>query len=323
MLARRDLLKAAAGLAALPLAGRAQPNWPSRAITYVVPLAPGGATDTSARLISERLSPRLNVPVVVENRAGAGGSIGAEYVARAPADGYTLLGGSISTHAINVSLYRKLGYHPLESFTPLAMIGMNPLLLVVPANSPYQSLAQMLDAARRAPGTLSFASAGPGTSQHMAGELLAFRTGTKLVHVPYKGSAPALQDVLGGQVNMMLDTAVACAPYVKSGKLRALATGYKVRLESFPDVPTVMESGVADFDVSSWLAVYARSGTEASIVSRLREEIGGVLRTPDMRERLRQLGTLPVDMDEAQMNRFLVAEIAKWKQVIDAAGINV
>lgn len=323
MLQRRRLLQASALLCPFTGTALAQDAWPSRPLTYVVPLAVGGATDILGRLISQRLAQKLGTTVVVENKTGAGGSIGTEFVARAPADGYTLLGGTISTHAINVSMYKNLGYDPIESFVPLAMIGLNPLLLVVPPNSPYRTVQEMFAAAAKSPGKLTFASAGNGTSMHMAMELLAYRAGLKLVHVPYKGSAPALQDVLGGQVDMVFDTAVVVAPYVKAGRVRALATGMKQRLDAFPEVPTIVESGIKDFEVYSWHAVFARRGIPAAAETRLRTEITDILRAPEVRDRMVQLGTMPVEMSPAEMNKFLTTEIEKWRQVINASAVKV
>ena len=200
-------------LAAMPAA--AQGNWPTgKPITYLVPFPPGGNTDTLARVIAQPLSKALGTPVVIENKGGAGGSVGSAIAARAPADGYTILGGTISSHAINVSLYAKLDYDPVKSFTPVAMLGSGPLVLVVPASSPYRTLADVLAAskAKAAAGGLTSASPGSGTSNHMALELLGYQTGVKFTHVPYKGSGPAVQDVIGGQVDMMFDTALVVGP---------------------------------------------------------------------------------------------------------------
>lgn len=207
---RRQLLKAAAAplaLACMPAAVMAQSNWPkAKVITYMVPFAAGGTTDQLGRLIAQQLGPALGTTVVVDNKAGAGGSVGSELASRTAPDGFTILGGTISSHAINVSLYPKLGYDPIKSFTPITLIGTNPLVLVVPANSPYKSLKDVLEASQKKSGGLSSASAGAGTSQHLALEMLAWKSGVKFTHVPYKGSGPAIQDVMGGQVDMMFDT---------------------------------------------------------------------------------------------------------------------
>ncbi|MGH8831260.1 MAG: Bug family tripartite tricarboxylate transporter substrate binding protein, partial [Polaromonas sp.] len=253
------LASAVAGALALP--GWAQGIWPAKPITYIVPFPAGGTTDILARLIGQKLGPVLGTTLVIDNRGGAGGSVGSEVASRAPADGYTLLGGTISSHAINVSLYPKLGYDPVKSFSPVALIGTNPVVLVVGQNSPYKTLQDVLAAAKAKPKTISSASAGNGTSQHLSLELLGFKSGTQFIHVPYKGSGPAIQDVIGGQVDMMFDTTVVAGPHIQSGKLRALAVTSAKRLESLPNVPTVAESGVPGFEVVSWQGIFVPAGT--------------------------------------------------------------
>ncbi|MCE1194854.1 MAG: tripartite tricarboxylate transporter substrate binding protein [Acidovorax sp.] len=315
----------ALGAAALPAA--AQGNWPTgKAITYVVPFAAGGTTDTLARLIGQQLGPALGTTVVVENKGGAAGSIGSEAAARAAPDGYTLLGGTVSSHAINISLYPKLGYDPLKSFAPVTLIGTNPVVLVVAANSPYKTLKDVLAAAKAKAGGLSSASAGTGSSQHLAVELLAYKSGVKFTHIPYKGSGPAIQDVISGQVDMMFDTTVVAAPHIQSGKLRAIAVTSPQRLASLPDVPTVAESGVnglADFQVQSWQAVFVPAATPAPVVTRLHAEIRKILAQPDMQNRLKGFGMEPADLPPAQIAAFQKAEVDKWAQVIKAANITV
>ncbi len=316
---------AAAALAASGLPALAQGNWPSgKAITYLVPFPAGGTTDTVGRLIAQKLGPVLGTSVVIDNRGGAGGSIGSEIAARAPADGYMLLGGTISSHAINVSLYPRIGYDPIKSFAPVTLIGTNPVVLVVPANSPYKNLQDVLNASKAKSGGLSSASAGTGTSQHLALELMAYKSGVKFTHVPYKGSGPAIQDVIGGQVDMMFDTTVVAGPHIQSGKLRAIAVTSAKRLGSMPDVPTVAESGVQglkDFEVVSWQAIFVPAGTPTPIVDRLHKEIRTILAEPDMQERLKSLGMEPADMTTARIADFQKAEVQKWAQVIKAANI--
>jgi len=323
---RRTLLCTAfAALAAGALPAWAQDAWPrGKAITYLVPFPAGGTTDTLGRLISQKLGTALGTSVVIDNKGGAGGSIGSELAARAAPDGYLLLGGTISSHAINVSLYPKIGYDPVKSFAPVTLIGTNPVVLVVPAGSPYKSLQDVLAASKARSGGLSSASAGTGTSQHLALELLAFKSGVKFTHVPYKGSGPAIQDVIGGQVDMMFDTTVVAGPHIQSGKLRAIAVTSAKRLASMPEVPTVAESGVAglkDFEVVSWQAIFVPAGTPAPVVDRLHAEIRGILAQPEMQERLKGLGMEPADMTTAQIADFQKAEVDKWAQVIKAAGI--
>ncbi len=318
-LAASTLLLGAA-LAAQP--ALAQGSWPTgKAITYVVPFAPGGNTDTLGRLIAQPLSAALGTPVVIDNKGGAGGSVGSAIVARAPADGYTIMGGTISSHSINVSLYAKIDYDPIKSFTPVAMLGSGPLVLVVPASSPYKTLNDVLAASKAKNGGLSSASPGTGTSPHMALELLAFQSGVKFTHVPYKGSGPAVQDVIGGQADMMFDTVLIVGPHIQSGKLRPIAVSSAKRLESLPEVPTIAEAGQKGFEVGSWQAVFAPAGTPRPIVDRLHTEIMKIVATPEVQARLKGFGMVPSSMTPAELGEYQKAEVAKWAQVIKAAGI--
>ncbi|WP_306556314.1 tripartite tricarboxylate transporter substrate binding protein [Acidovorax sp.] len=329
---RRTLIHTAALAAAafstlVSLPATAQGTWPTgKPITYMVPFAAGGTTDTLARLIGQQLGTALGTTVVVENKGGAAGSIGSEAAARSAPDGYTLLGGTVSSHAINVSLYPKLGYDPIKSFSPVTLIGTNPVVLVVAANSPYKTLKDVLAGAKGKQGGLSSASAGTGSSQHLAVELLAYKSGVKFTHIPYKGSGPAIQDVISGQVDMMFDTTVVAAPHIQSGKLRAIAVTSPQRLASMPDVPTVAESGVAelkDFQVQSWQAIFVPAGTPTPVVTRLHDEIRKILALPDMQTRLKGFGMEPADLNTTQIAAFQKAEVEKWAQVIKAANIKV
>jgi tripartite-type tricarboxylate transporter receptor subunit TctC len=308
-----------------PLPALAEGAWPGgKTITYLVPFPAGGTTDVLARLIAQKLGPALGTNVIVDNRGGAGGSLGSEIASRAAPDGTLLLGGTISSHAINVSLYPRIGYDPVKSFAPVTLIGTNPVVLVVNQASPYKTLKDILEASRSRPGGLSSASAGTGTSQHLALELLAYRSGVKFTHVPYKGSGPAIQDVIGGQVDMMFDTTVVAGPHIQSGKLRAIAVTSARRLPSMPDVPTVAESGLpglADFEVVSWQAIFVPAGTPAPIVDRLHHEIRTILSQPDMQDKLKSFGMQPADMTTVQIAAFQKAEVDKWAQVIRAANI--
>jgi len=310
------------GLTAVPAA--AQGSWPTgKAITYLVPFPPGGNTDTLARVISTPLSKALGTPVIIDNKGGAGGSVGSAIAARAAPDGYTILGGTISSHAINVSLYAKLDYDPVKSFVPVAMLGSGPLVLVVPASSPYKTLNDVLAAgkAKAKDGGLSSASPGNGTSPHMAMELLANQSGVKFTHVPYKGSGPAVQDVIGGQVDMMFDTTLIVGAHIQSGKLRPIAVTSSKRLESLPDVPTIAEAGQKGFDMGSWQAVFAPAGTPKPIVDRLHAEIMKIVATSEVQERLKSFGMLPSSMTPAELGDYQRTEVAKWAEVIKAAGI--
>ncbi|VWX55513.1 conserved hypothetical protein [Burkholderiales bacterium 8X] len=235
-----------------------------------------------------------------------------------------MLGGTISSHAINVSLYPKIGYDPIKSFAPVTLIGTNPVVLVVPQSSPHKTLKDVLDASRAKSGGLSSASAGTGTSQHLSLELLAYKSGVKFTHVPYKGSGPAIQDTIGGQIDMMFDTTVVAAPHIQSGKLRAIAVTSSKRLASMPDVPTIAESklpGLSDFEVVSWQAIFVPAGTPQPVVDRLHNEIRQILAQPEMQEKMKGFGMEPADMTTTQIAAFQKAEVDKWAQVIKAANI--
>ena len=300
----------------------AQDKWPSKPITYVVPFPAGGTTDILARLIAQKLGPALGTTIIVDNKGGAGGSVGSEIASRAAPDGYTILGGTISSHAINVSLYPKLGYDPIKSFEPITLIGTNPTVLVVNQASPYKTLQDVI-AAGKAKKPLTGASAGSGTSQHLSLELLKARAGIDITHIPYKGSAPAIQDVMAGQVDMMFDTTVVAGPHIESGKLRALAVSSAKRVPSMAGVPTVAESGVPGYEVVSWQAIYAPAGTPKAIVDRLHTEIGRILASAEMQERLGKLGMQGSDMSADQLGAFQKAEVAKWATVIREANIKL
>ena len=315
------LAATATGLGTLP--AFAQGSWPTgKAITYMVPFPPGGNTDTLARLIAQPLSTALGTPVVIDNKGGAGGSVGSAIAARAPADGYTLLGGTISSHSINGSLYSTpIGYDMVKSFAPVAMLGLSPLLLVVPANSPMRTLDDVLKASRARNGGLSSGSPGIGTSPHMALELLASQSGVKFTHAPYKGSAPAVQDVIGGQLDMMFDTSLVVGPHIQSGKLRPIAITGNQRVPGFPNVPTIAESGQKGFDMVSWQAMFVPANTPQPVVDRLHAEVMKVLALPDVRARLKGFGMEPSSMTPAQVLAYQKVEVDKWAKVIKAANI--
>jgi tripartite-type tricarboxylate transporter receptor subunit TctC len=307
---------------ALALPAWAEDKWPSKPIVYIVPFPAGGTTDILARLIGQKLGPALGTTIVVDNKGGAGGSVGSEIASRAAPDGYTILGGTISSHAINVSLYPKIGYDPIKSFEPIVLIGTNPTVLVVNQASPCKTLADVV-AAGKAKKPLTGASAGSGTSQHLSLELLKAQAGVDITHIPYKGSGPAIQDVMAGQVDMMFDTTVVAGTYIESGKLRALAVSSAKRVSSLPNVPTVAESGVPGYEVVSWQAIFAPAGTPRPIVDRLHNEIARILREPEMQERLAKLGMQGADMSIEQIAAFQKAEVAKWAAVIKSANIKL
>jgi tripartite-type tricarboxylate transporter receptor subunit TctC len=301
----------------------AQDKWPSKPITYIVPFPPGGTTDILARLVAQKLGPALGTTIVIENKPGAGGNIGSDFVAKAAPDGYTILGGTISSHSINASLYPNLPYDPLKSFAQITLIGTNANVLIVGANSPIKSVQDIISISRSKPGSLSFASAGNGTSQHLSAELFKTIAKIDMVHIPYKGSAPAIQDVMGSQVPLMFDTTVVAAPFIESGRVRALAVTSGKRAPSLPNVPTMAEAGVAGYEVVAWQGIFAPAGTPPAIVQRLYTEISGILKQPDVQERLAKLGVDPSGMTPQQFAAFQAAEIAKWAKVVKEAKVKV
>ena len=297
--------------------------WPSKPIKYIVPFAPGGTTDILARTVGEKLSVALGQPVIIENKPGAGGGVGAEFVAKAAPDGYTIMGGTISTHAINASLYKSLPYDPIKDFVPIVLLARVPNMLVVNVDIPAKSVPELIALLKANPGKYSFASSGNGTSQHLSGELFKSMSGTEMQHIPYKGSPPALQDVVGGQVTMTFDNITTAWTLAKAGKLRALAVTTASRSAVAPDVPTLAESGLAGFEVSSWQGVFAPAGTPPDIVRRLNAEIVKILNTPDVKEKLVSLG---LDVGGNTPEEFLVmvkAEVVKWADVVKKSGAKV
>jgi tripartite-type tricarboxylate transporter receptor subunit TctC len=298
---------------------QAQDAWPSRPITYVAAFPAGSNTDTLGRIIAQRLSERLKVPVVVDNKAGATGMVGSAYVAKAPPDGYTILGASIASHAISPSMHATTQYDPVKSFEPITIIGMNANVLVVPTNSPYKSVADIIAAAKASPGTLSFASSGLGTTQHLSGELFQKMAGIKMIHVPY-ARTPALQDVIAGQVPMMFEGPTVFS-HILNGKVRAIAVTSPKRLAALPNVPTMAEAGVPGYEIQAWQAIYAPAGVPKPIINRLYTEIAAILKEPDTLARLEKMGVTPSGMTPEAFAAFQKAEVEKWGQLIKSAGI--
>ena len=313
---------AALALACVSASALAQ-TWPSKAIRYVVPFAPGGSTDILGRIISEKLSVALGVPVVVENKPGAGGGVGAAEVAKAAPDGYTIMGGTISTHAINASLYSNLPYDPVKDFVPITLIARVPNMLVVNNDVPAKNVAELIKLMKANPGKWSFASSGNGTSQHLSGELFKGMAGVEMQHVPYKGSPPALNDVMGGQVNMTFDNITTAWALAKGGKLRALAVTTAKRSPVAPDVPTLAESGLPGYEVGSWQGVFAPAGTPPEIVKRLNTEIVKIIKSPDVQKKLIDLGAEPVGDSPEEFQAFVKAEVVKWGDVVKKSGAKV
>jgi len=313
---------AAAALASLAATAHAQ-AWPSKPIKWVVPFAPGGTTDILARTVGEKLATALGQPVIIENKPGAGGGVGAEFTAKSAPDGYTIMGGTISTHAINASLYKSLPYDPVKDFVAITLIARVPNMLVINPTVPAKDVKELIALLKANPGKYSFASSGNGTSQHLSGELFKSMSGTDMQHIPYKGSPPALQDVVGGQVAMTFDNITTALPLAKAGKLRALAVTTAKRSSVAPEVPTLAESGLPGFEVGSWQGVFAPAGTPPEIVKRLNAEIVKALNMPDVREKLSGLGAEIVADSPEEFSALVKAEVAKWADVVKKSGAKV
>ena len=318
-------LLALAGLALATLAGTAHAqgtDWPkAKPISYIVPFTAGGSTDVVGRTISEKLQAALGQTIVVDNKPGQGGGIGASFVAKAPADGYTLFGGTISTHAINASLYKNLPYDPVKDFEPVALVATLPNVLLVDPNLGVNSVAELIALLKKDEKRRTFASSGAGTSTHLAGELFADLIGVPLQHIPYKGTPPAMVDVSSGQVTFMFDQMTAALPLLQAGKLKLLAVTTGKRIALSPNTPTMIESGVAGFEMSSWQAIYAPKGTPKPIVERLHAEIAKVLKMPDVQAKLHdQLGMDLVGGSPQELAALMAKEIPRWAALVKKSG---
>ncbi len=298
-------------------------SWPEKPIRLVVPFPAGGASDSLARTIGNQLTNLLGQTVVVENKTGAGGVIGTESVARAKPDGYTILLGTIATHAINPSLRKNLSYDAAKDFDPIILLGSVPNAVLSANNAPFKSIQELVERAKAAPGTIAYASAGAGTSQHLSGELFQLATGTKLNHVPYRGGPNAIQDVMGGQIPMSFETVLLAAPQVNSGKLNVLAVTSGERSQLLPDVPTLKELGIKDFDVSSWQGIWVPVGTPTAIISKLNTAIADALNTPDGKKKMLELGMSYEPNTPAEFGTFVTSEQQKWAKVISTANIQM
>ena len=317
-IARRTLLGASAWM--LAGASLAQENFPARALKLVVPYAAGGPADLLARSVAEKLAPRLGQPVVVENRPGAGGHTGGEQVAKGSADGYTLMLGTIAHHGA-VKLYGNLRYDPVNDLQTVILLAESPSVLLVNDTVPAKTVKELLDLARRKPGGLTYASAGNGSAMHMAAELLRYLAKIDYVHVPYKGGAPAMNDLLGGQVNMLFDSLGTAHPHIRTGKVRPLAVTSLARNKSLPDVPTLDEAGVKGFSSVPWYTIAVAKGTPAPVVSRLNAEINAVLQDAELVRRWEGLGIQTLGGTAADAARRNQAELEKWGAVITAANL--
>jgi tripartite-type tricarboxylate transporter receptor subunit TctC len=296
-------------------------SYPTKPIRFIVPFPPGGGNDTIARTFGQKMTQSLGQQVVIDNRAGAGGNIGAETAAHALPDGYTLFLGGVGSHGINPNLQTKLPYDPIRDFAPISLIAAAPLVIVVPPSVPAKSLGELITLAKSRPGELNYASSGAGTIAHLSAELLNSMAGIKLEHVPYKGTGPALTDLLGGRVQVMFNSAVSILPQVRSGKLRALAMTASKRSSAMPDLPTVTEAGVPGYEAASWYGVLAPAHTPRAIVQKLNGEIVRIAQSPDVRERLAADGADPVGNSPEEFAVYIKRELARWARVIEQARI--
>jgi tripartite-type tricarboxylate transporter receptor subunit TctC len=319
---RRQLLTyGAAALSAAVPSAFAQGKYPQRTVTLVVPTPPGGSTDFTARLIVEPLTRALGQPVIVDNRPGASGNIGNQFVARAKPDGYTLLVAYSGYQVGNPHLFKDAGWDPLKDFAPVAMVTRAPQVFAIHHALPVNSLQELIAYAKKNPGKLNYASSGNGSIQHIAGELFKQLTGTFITHIPYRGSGPAVQDLLAGTVDLHITTPASVVSHIKSGRLRALAVTSAKRLPSLPDVPTATEAGLKGYDLDSWFALYAPAGTPAAIVQQLNTEVNKILQMPEVRKKAEDSGTSVEAFTPAQLGEFTRKELDYWGGVIKSAKI--
>ncbi|MDP1739600.1 tripartite tricarboxylate transporter substrate binding protein [Polaromonas sp.] len=327
---RRRLL-CAIGLATITLAGlpaAAQSSWPTKPVRIVVPFAPGGTTDILARAVAPELSKAFGQQFVVDNRAGAGGNVGADLVAKSPGDGYTLLMGTVGTHGINKSVYAKMPFDPQKDFAPITLVAGVPNVMVMNAEKAgklgINSVADFIKYAKSHPGQFSMASSGNGTSIHLAGELFKSQTGIFMTHIPYRGSGPALLDLVGGSVDVMFDNLPSAMPQIKGGKLRAFAVTSAQRSTAMPDLPTVEEAGkLKGFEASSWFGLLAPAGTPPDIVNRIQQEVAKALATPAIKEKMLAQGAIPSGNTPQEFAKLIDSEIIKWAQVVKVSGAKV
>ena len=308
-------------LAAVPAA--AQAAYPSKTVTIIVPFAAGGTTDILARIIAQGLTAELGQSVIVDNRAGAGGNIGGQAASRAPADGYTLFMGTVGTHAINAALYKKMPFDPVKDFAPLTRVANVPNLLVANPKQPFKTVKELIAYAKAHPGQLNFASSGNGSSIHLSGELFKSMTKIDMQHVPYKGSAPAVTDLLGNQVGIMFDNMPSAIQHVRSGKLRPLAVTTAKRSPELPDVPTIAEAGVPGYEATSWFGMFAPAATPPAVIATLNAAIVKVLLKPEIKKQINDQGAEAYSETPAQFSDFIHKESTKWSKVVKDSGASV
>ncbi|PWB17643.1 MULTISPECIES: tripartite tricarboxylate transporter substrate binding protein [unclassified Comamonas] len=321
--ARRTVLQAIAaaslGAALMPAAFAAE-AFPNKPITMVVPFVAGGTTDILARIVGQSLGEELGQPVIIDNRAGAGGNIGGQFAARAPADGYTIFMGTVGTHAINEWLYKKMPFSPNKDFAPLTRVANVPNLLVANPAQPFKNVKELISYAQAHPGQVNFGSSGSGSSIHLSGELFKMMAKVDMIHIPYKGSAPAVTDLLGNQIAIMFDNMPSAIQHVRSGKLRPLAVTTAKRSPELPDVPTVAEAGVPGYEATSWFGLFAPTKTPADVQAKLHAAIIKVLQKPDVIKKIGDQGGEVVTESQAEFGKFIAAENEKWKQVVKTSG---
>ncbi len=320
---RRKFIAGAALTAAFPYLANAQADYPSRSVRMVVPFPPGGSTDIAGRLIAERLSTLWKQSVVVDNRAGGGGSVGAELVARAPADGYTMIMGVTGSHAINISLNSKLKYHPLRDFDAVTQVGTLPNVLVAHPSVQANTLQELIALAKREPGKLNYASLGNGTAAHLTLEMFKSLAGINLVHVPYPGSGPAINAMLAGDVHLMIDGLPSSLPHITAGKMRALAVTSVARSSALPNTPTMAESGFPGFSADAWNGLFVPKGTPQPIIEKIHTEVAAILKVPAVQERFAALGLNPIGSTPAEYTAYVQAEIDKWGRFVRVSGAKV
>jgi tripartite-type tricarboxylate transporter receptor subunit TctC len=319
------LASAALTLGVLPAAAQTAPTtapagWPNKPIRYIVPFAPGGATDVLARVVGEKLGIALGTTIVVDNRPGQGGSAGAAELARAAPDGYTIGGGTVSSHGLNATLYEKLTYDPVTSFEPITLYATLPNVLTLHPSVPAKDVRELIALVKANPGKYSYGSAGVGTSQHISGELFSTLAGVKMQHIPYRGSGPMLPELLGGTLPMAFENSNAVLPHIKAGKLRGLAVTTAQRSSMLPELPTLAEAGLQGYEIGSWQAVFAPAGTPKPIVERLHAEIAKILKTPDVAKRLTDLGLELNGMPPAEFAAFLKTEVPRLGKIVKDSG---
>ena len=314
------LWTALAALALVALTAQAQ-NFPDRPVKILVPQTPGGASDALARIMAQELSKKWGQPVVVENRAGAGGNVGMEVVANSPADGYTLLMSYVGTHAINGALYKKLPFDPEKDFAPVATLATLPFVVVTKSDAPFKTIPELVAAAKR--GQLTYGSAGNGSVNHLLGEMFNSAAGVKLTHVPYRGAAPAMQDLMGGQIHVVFTSLPSVAGHIKQGTLHPIAVTSAKRAASFANIPTVAEAGFRDFDVNPWFGLFAPAKVPAPVIQKINADVNEVLKSKEVAEKFSAQGAEPYVTSPQQFANVLKADIAKWGQVVKASGASV